>query len=140
MQEQLDRMEKKLDVLVNGLTGKQSPFSRDDDAPPQQRDPVEGFERVFGPKPKIGTAEYALWRLQILKTNKVYASVPDEFEAGAMDLAAETGVKAVFLEYEGELKAALTVEPSPWFTDPTNFIGSNVEGLKRAVKDDRRFK
>lgn len=140
MQEQLDRIEKKLDSLIAGLADKDSPFARDDDAPPQQRDPVEGFERVFGPKPKIGTAEYALWRKKIPLATKVYAAVPDEYEAGAMELAAATGVKAVFLEYNGKLQAALTVEVSPWLTEPENFVGSNVEGLKRAVKDDRRFK
>ena len=142
MQEQLARIEKKVDgliedinTLIEGLADKQSPFAREDDAPPQVRQGVEGFERVFGPKPKVGTADYSAWRKQIPLTAKVYAAVPDEYEAGAMELASRTGVKAVFVEHGGTVKAALTVDPAPWFVEPERFVGANVEGLIRAVLD-----
>ena len=110
-----------------------SPFARDDDAPEQVRQGVEGFERVFGPKPKQGTPEYSAWRKQIPLTSEVFPFVPDEYEGAAMDLAAKTGVKAVFLIHGGEMKAALTAQPNPWLVEPERF--ADVEGLIRAVLD-----
>ena len=50
-----------------------------------------------------------------------------------MDLAAKTGVKAVFLIHGGEMKAALTAQPNPWLVEPERF--ADVEGLIRAVLD-----
>ena len=130
---QLDRIERMVKTIYDGRAGQDSPFARDDDAPEQVRQGVEGFERVFGQKPKQGTPEYSAWRKQIPLTSEVFPFVPDEYEGAAMDLAAKTGVKAVFLIHGGEMKAALTAQPNPWLVEPERF--ADVEGLFRAVLD-----
>lgn len=134
MQEQLDRIEKKIDGLISGLTNKQSPFDRDDDAPAQVRNGVEGFEKVFGPRPAGGTPEYKAWMKQIPLTTKVHGGIPEEYEANAMELASKTGAKTVFVEHEGKLKIALNVKPDPWFIEPVT-LSESLAGLIRSVND-----
>lgn len=139
MQEQLDRIEGKIDKLIAGLTDKRSPFDRTDDGAPDPVQPIAGFDKVFGPKPHPSDATAGtVWRNEAKKVTTVYDDIPGRFEAGAMELAARTGVKAIFLEYNGQTKACLRPGLPPWLVDANNFIGSGVEGLIRAVLDSQK--
>lgn len=126
-----------LEEIYLGLFNKQSPFDRDDDAPDPVQ-PVEGFDRVFGPRPHPSdSTNGSVWRREAAKVTKVYENVPDKYEAGALRLASETGVVAVFLEYAGQTKACIRpgLPPKLWLVDAQNFVGANIEGLLRSVKD-----
>jgi len=140
MQEQLDRIEQKIDKLIAGLMDKESPFDRTDDGAPSPFEPVAGIEKILGPKPHPSKAtDGSVWRREAAKITKVYSDIPDEYEVGAMELAATTGVKAVFCEYDGATKGCLRagLPPAMWLVDAENFVGSNIEGLIRSVKDSQ---
>lgn len=139
MQEQLDRIERMVKVLYDGRAGQGHPMKVDDDAPDPVQ-PVMGFDRVFGPKPHPSeSTNGTVWRNEARKVTKVYQAVPGAYVAGAIELAARTGVKAVFLEYLGSTKACVRpgLPPNLWLVDATNFLGSNIEGLIRSVLDSK---
>ena len=123
---QLDRIESKIDKLLaaQGIEGSV-------DAPP--KDPVT-FEDIFGPKPSPSVGQdYSTWLKHKALTGEILQFVPAEYVAGAYELLARTGVKPVFLYHDGRLRAILEGGVNPWFTDPENFVGSNVEGIIRSV-------
>lgn len=133
---QLDRIEAKIDALSAALTNKQSPFDRKDDGAAPAFVPVDGVEKVLGPKPapQASTAR-TIWTNEAKKITKVYTDIPSAYEAGAMKLAAATGVIAVFVDYNGTTRASLRAGFPLWLVDAANFVGSGVEGLIRTVED-----
>lgn len=135
----LDRIQKLVEEIHAGLFGKERlGENAGDDGAPDPVQPVVGFDKVFGPKPHPSDATAGtIWRREATRVTKVYEDIPSEYEAGAMELAAQTGVKAVFLEYQGQTKASVKPGLSPWLVDASNFVGSNVEGLIRSVLDNK---
>ena len=139
MSEQLDRIEAKLDGLIEKLVNKQSPFDRVSGEPFTV---IAGVEKILGPKPSPSEAtDGTVWRREASKISKIYSSIPEAFIEGSLTLAAATGVVPVFFERFSERKAGSEVlavlDPglTPWVTPAENFIGSNVQGLIRAVLD-----
>lgn len=118
------------------MVERQSPFDRKDDDAPDPVQPIAGFDRVFGPKPAPrDSTNGTVWRREAARVTKIYENIPDKFEKGALEVAARTGVQAIFLEYNGETKACLRPGLPPWLVDAQNFIGSGIEGLVRVILD-----
>lgn len=145
MQEQLDRIENivlQLDRIENIVTEildrmtaeRDSPFDRDDDAPPQFV-PVPGTELVLGPRPKDAT-ELSLWREKAKDISSVTTKIPEEISDGVLKFVAATGfVPPAFVVYQGGDYVVLrTGVRALWIKPFSNFLGDNVNGVIRAYK------
>lgn len=138
MSEQLDRIEAKIDSLIEKLFNKQSPFDRVSGEPFTV---ISGVDKILGPKPSPSEAtDGSVWRREASRISKIYSSIPEAFVEGSMTLAAATGVVPIFFERKGSSEILAVLDPglTPWVTPSGNFIGSNVQGLIRAVLDSRK--
>lgn len=142
METQLDIIQGIVEEILERLTAeapeRESPFDRDDDAPPQFQ-PAAGVEKILGPKPHPSDATNGtVWRREAAKIRVVRDQIPDLYKDGVITFAGATGIIPVFFEtVSGKLEACLEPDLTPWIVNPVSFLGSNVEGLIRAVKGPR---
>jgi hypothetical protein len=138
MATQLDRIEQKLDGLIKALTQKQSPFDRDDDAPPKFV-PVPGTELVLGPRPYDAT-DLALWLKAAKNLSAVTTVAPEVIASGIDWFIYRTGfVPPAYATYQNQDVVVLrTGIRNNWVVPFDSFVGSNVEGVIRAYLDDAK--
>lgn len=132
MATQLDRIEQKLDGLINSLTNKQSPFDRDNDAPAKFV-PVPGTELVLGPRPYDAT-DLAMWLKAARGISAVTTTAPNAVVSGVKWFTYRTGFNPpAYMTYqEQDVVVLRTGVRNNWFvpfeidcaTDAVKMVGS----------------
>lgn len=134
---QLDRIEKTLTAVYEGLFKKTNPWKEaiDENAPPKFI-PVPGTEIILGPKP-FNATELAIWTDKAKRISAVTTQAPSVIANGVLVFAERTRFfPPAYMTYDNQDVVVLrTGIRDLWVTPFKNFEGSNVEGVIRAFLD-----